>query len=190
MPRTHPRVAATTALLASGLALGLAGCGGGTAATPTASPPATPSPIFASDEEALAAAEEAYAAYSEMNDLVGSEGGSDVERLRPLVGDEIYTESVLFFKKLKDAELIADGRTRFTAFELTERLRVEGGEVVTAYFCRDVSEVRIIDAAGVDVTPSGRETQQPMLGTFKPSESESGELVVEGLTAWSGDNLC
>lgn len=188
MPRTRRTVVA--AAVAFGLVAALAGCDAGS--TAPSSPPPTPSPpapIFASDEEALAAAEAAYAAYSETNDRIGSEGGADVERLQDLVGDEIYRESVGFFEKLKGADLVTEGGTRFTGFALAE-LREEGERaIVAAYFCRDVSEVRIVDAGGVDVTPGDRQLQQSMLGTFASAERRSDLLIVESLTAWS-DRPC
>src|SRR5690606_24012229 len=62
---------------------------------PEVTPPPEPSttPIFASDEEALAAATEAYEAYLAMSDLIAQEGGVNPERI----------ESVAVRKALADA---------------------------------------------------------------------------------------
>ena len=43
----------------------------------TPAPQPTSTPVFASEEEALAAAVEAYAGYLEMSDLIASEGGAN-----------------------------------------------------------------------------------------------------------------
>ena len=62
------------------LALVLAGCAPD---VPAIQVPPTPTvtPLFASDEEALAAAEEAYAAYLAMSDEITSDGGERPERI-------------------------------------------------------------------------------------------------------------
>ncbi len=64
--------------------LALTGCVDGDR-LPTLPPTPTSTPIFASEEEALAAAEEAYAAYLEMSNLISSEGGVEPERIAPFV---------------------------------------------------------------------------------------------------------
>ncbi|MDQ1582169.1 MAG: hypothetical protein QOF36_223, partial [Microbacteriaceae bacterium] len=51
----------------------LAGCA--TSASPMPTPSAVHSPLFASDEEALKAATDAYAAYLAMSDTIAQEGG-------------------------------------------------------------------------------------------------------------------
>src|SRR5690606_919779 len=71
------------------ITLVLAGC---TQPDPMPTPPPTPSaaPVFASDEEALAAAEEAYGKYLETVDAILADGGSNAERLKPLVTSALF----------------------------------------------------------------------------------------------------
>jgi len=187
MPRTHPRVAATTALLASGLALGLVGCGGGTAATPTASPPATPSPIFASDEEALAAAEEAYAAYAAASAAIGSDGGAGVERLRDLVDSDLYEQSVNEFRQFEELGLRSEGASVVSNAMVADHHTQGDGVVISVYLCRDVSAVRILDQAGYDVTPSGRQDRQSLLVSLQGNREQ---LVISQILPWKDRALC
>ena len=68
-----PALAAAASLLTLLLAVLLSGCASTTEPKPTLTPTATDAaPVFASDEEALAAATEAYRAYLVVSDLFGS----------------------------------------------------------------------------------------------------------------------
>jgi hypothetical protein len=60
------------------------------ASIPPPPPPATEAPLFATDEEALEAATAAYAEFLAVSGQILREGGSDPERLKPLVSDEVY----------------------------------------------------------------------------------------------------
>ena len=66
----------------AGVAIGALLLSGCLPQQPTATPPpeATAAPIFASDEEALAAATAAYAAYLAMSDQILKDGGKDPDR--------------------------------------------------------------------------------------------------------------
>src|SRR5690606_7687607 len=95
------------------ITLVLTGC---TQPDPMPTPPPTPSsaPVFASDEEALAAAEEAYGKYLEESDQIIRDGGARPERLRPLVSDVIYRREVAGFEQLQERQLPGTGSTAFS----------------------------------------------------------------------------
>jgi hypothetical protein len=163
----------------------LSGCGGGDP-IPTLPPTPTATPIFASEEEALAAAEEAYAAYQAAVD----------HALQTLDGDGLGA--------------VAVEPALSTARESVERLRAEGshqvGETVVAsvlptdltplidggvggepqiYACLDLTSVAIIAADGT--SSSSRLDRFPMIVTLS---IDGSSLLVASEEVWDGDNFC
>jgi hypothetical protein len=161
----------------------LAGCGGGDP-IPTLPPTPTATPIFASEEDALAAAEDAYAAYLEMSNLIGSEGGVDPERIAPLVTTDRLEVDLRGFETLRQLELRLVG---FTTFEVIDVQRVEqvGDDLeVVFYACWDATQSRVTDAAGVDVTPPDR-ADRLVLEVVMVTEGGNLPLVLASDDAWS-----
>ncbi|MBX3309754.1 MAG: hypothetical protein KF739_04880 [Cryobacterium sp.] len=184
-----PRPAAT---FAAGLAvvLLLAGCvPPDPIITPEPGPGATP--VFASDEEALAAATDAYAKYLKVSDEISADGGSAPERLAPLVTPkQLVTETDAF------ADLSKSGSTTkgVSAFEVFQLQRYEdlgdGSASVSIYVCLDVGNVRVIDKSGVDVTPSNRVDRVPLEVDFLVKSDRPGTLLVDRSEAWTGQDFC
>ncbi len=133
----------------------LAGCDGGDP-IPTLPPTPSASPIFASEEEALAAAEEAYAAYLEMSTRIGAEGGTDAERIAPLVTVDRLAIELRGFETLQQSELRLVGPTTFEILDVQRVDQTDGDLEVVFYACWDASLSRVVNAAGEDVTPSDR----------------------------------
>jgi hypothetical protein len=134
----------------------LAGCGGGDP-IPTLPPTPTATPIFASEEEALAAAEDAYADYLEMSNLISSEGGADPERIAALVTERRLVDELRGFETLKDADLRIVGQVDFGVIDLQRYDETGEQTEVVFYACVDLSNRRVIDSAGQDVTPADRQ---------------------------------
>jgi hypothetical protein len=133
----------------------LSGCGGGDP-IPTLPPTPTATPIFASEEEALAAAEEAYAAYLEMSNLIGRDGGTGPERIAELVtADRLETE-LQGFETLRQSGLRLVGNSTFEVVELQRADQVGENAEVVFYACWDGSDSRVLNEAGEDVTPVDR----------------------------------
>jgi len=63
----------------------------------------------------------------------------------------------------------------------------EGAELV-AYVCLDVSQVRILDSSGTDVTPADRPNRLPLEITFVAESSST--MRIDGSELWSGDDFC
>lgn len=190
MRRSRPRVGAALAA-AGALALLLSGCAGD-APTPSASPSADAAePIFASDEEALAAAESGYLTHLALVDQLTASGSTDVVGL-----DEVATPSYAAgikesLQRLNESGTRTQGETRFDSTGLIERFESEGAATVNVYLCLDVSNVRVLDSAGQDVTPTERQERAPVQVEFVSSSvGDPTHLVVSGAQAWSGDDFC
>ena len=107
--RSTARVAVVALLIVA-----LSGC----ASTPdpqlTPTPSATAAaPVFASDEEALAAATEAYAAYLTMSDQIAGDGGASPHRISPFVSAGLLDSELDGFASFREANAFLVGNTRF-----------------------------------------------------------------------------
>jgi hypothetical protein len=164
----------------------LAGCGGGDP-IPTLPPTPSATPIFASEEEALAAAEDAYAAYSEMSDLISSEGGVDPERIRPFVTAKRFEDELRGFEALRNSNLHIQGAATLDVIELQRYDEASGDAEVVFYACWDASASRVINSSGEDVTPPGREDRL-VLEVFVRTVGGELPLVLESDEAWLGED--
>jgi hypothetical protein len=164
----------------------LGGCGGGDP-LPTLPPTPSATPIFASEEEALAAAEEAYAAYVEMSDLISSEGGVEPERIAPFVTERRFADELRGFNTLRDSGLRISGRATFEVIELQRATELDGDFEVAFYACVDLSGSRVVNAQGADVTPTDREE---LLFSEVVVRTENGALplLLESDDQWPGES--
>lgn len=133
------RAAAIAATAVAALVL-LAGC---VPPTPTVVPTTSTAsePVFASDADALAAAEEAYVAYLAMSDLIAQEGGREPERIAPFVTEEQLTRELAVF-----AAILASGRSQVGLVQASSpelQSLNETRSQVAVYFCLDYSGVSI-----------------------------------------------
>lgn len=188
--RSVPRRLAGAVATAGVLALALSGCVGAPAPSPTPSTPSSPEPIFASDEEALAAAVEAYEIYSSASAEVTADGGAESERVDPTVTHEYADQLHGEFDALKDIGLTMVGETKIERAMLAESASDEQGARVSIYFCRDVSGVRVLGPDGVDVTPADRDDRTPTQAFLVSSSNDPSILLVDGVELWSGDDFC
>lgn len=167
----------------------LAGCGGGDP-IPTLPPTPSATPIFASEEEALAAAEEAYSAYLEMSNLIGSEGGIDPERIAPLTSGDFYQSALDGFQTLRDNEWRTIGESvlqgaQLQFADLTGQIEEHA---VAAYLCVDVSGVDVVDRAGASVVSPDRPALQAFEVFF--DLTSEGSLVPSSRDAWETEAMC
>lgn len=187
------RARAALASLACALLLGTVACSSpegdetpASDAASTATATATDEPIFASDEEALAAAVEAYKAYSDMSALISAEGGVDPDRIRPFVSDAIAPTYIEEFESIAEAKIRSRGEARIYGARLAER----SGNEVSAYLCRDYSNVRIFDAEGTDITSPSRPSVSASLARFAPAEDDTSRLILMGSEEWEDTSFC
>jgi predicted small lipoprotein YifL len=163
--------------------LALSGCGTGDP-IPTLPPTPSTTPVFASEEEALAAAEDAYAAYLEMSALIASDGGESPERIAPYVTANRLEEELSGFESYRELGIRAEGAPTFDVIELQryDELSPAGAEVVI-YVCWDAANVRVLNSEGTDVTPSDREVHD-VLEVVLIAENSGSPLVIDSDTSW------
>lgn len=185
--RTSFRLAAVTLVFAA--ALSASGC---TPDPPTPKPPATATdaPLFASDEEALAAAEEAYAAYLAVSDQILMESGSDPERLLKVATKSVFEAQLEGYKMTASKGWTSTGGTTVDSVSL-ERYEPSAEEsVVIVYACIDVSKVDVFDVTGTSVVSDARPDRTPVESTFDVSRDSDSRLLLSGEVPWSGENFC
>jgi hypothetical protein len=181
----NPRCA--TAAAAAVLALlAFAGC----QSAPTPAPTSTESadaPVFASDEEALAAATEAYAAYQAMSSRVAQEGGASPSRMAEYATGAALEAEISSLASLEGGNLRGMGDLAFDSMTVQSSDLVSGK--LEAYLCLDVSATDVVDQAGKSTVPTDRPVRLPLEVAFVFS-SEKDRLLVEKSESWSGTNFC
>ena len=145
--RTAPRI--LTSLSALALSIGaLTGC------TPEPEPTPTPTAAFASEEEAFTAAEEVYREYNEAgNARLRGEETPDPQDF--LVGAALEGD-IDAANLLREQGLHAIGSVRFSSFRGIGFEQTARDVTINAVVCLDVSDTRVLDSTGNDVTPETR----------------------------------
>lgn len=174
-------------LLPALLVLALAGCGDpGPQRTPTPTPSATP--VFATEEEALAAAEEAYAAYIDVASQVFADGGRDAGRLAAVATGDFLEVEIAGYEDIANDGWHSTGRSTFDSVQLERyELTVDGKEAVAVYLCDDVSGVDVLNAEGISVVSPSRPVRTLFEVTF--DLGAESRLLVSGREVWS-DGAC
>jgi hypothetical protein len=162
------------------ITLVLAGC---TQPDPMPTPPPTPSaaPVFASDEEALAAAEEAYGKYLAAADEVIRGGGSHPELVEPYLSAELYERDRQSFAQFAENGWFGVGAA---SFEM--QLQGYNAETVTTYVCDDFSQTDVLNRDGQSVVAPGRQIRVPNEVEF----SIADDLRIVRKELWNGDGVC
>lgn len=185
MSRTARLLAAF--LLAGATLMSLAACAPGEP-TPTPSPTVAQSdaPIFASDEEALAAAVAAYELHLSVTGEILA-GTAQVEQVREVTAPNYRDERVDELTSFVDSGLRATGDTTIDTASLIERLDSVGETIVSIYACQDVSATRLLNSSGEDITPPDRDVRVPLVLEFR---GETSAILLSGNQLWSGDDFC
>jgi hypothetical protein len=177
------------ALLLAATLAALTGCSAPEVQPPEAGTSASPSatPVFASDEEALAAAEEAYTEYLRMSDRIAADGGRQPERIREYVDGDALEQELETFRNFATRGLVGKGNTAYKSFTLQQSDNLVGH--VRAYVCLDISAVDAVDDDGSSVLPKDRKVNVPLevALSFDPSRER---LVITESAPWSGDDFC
>ncbi|TFD03466.1 hypothetical protein [Cryobacterium sp. TMT1-66-1] len=192
--------AVLSALLLSVSVVFLSGC----MAAPVPPVPATPvavaspeptetPPVFASNEEALAAATAAFAAYLAASNrfLVVTHGDVDSATFGNLVSQRYLPEVLDSMDSFSHSGQSGRGTITFDTASLISysepRPRIAE---VGVYLCSDISGMRLFDDAGADVTTSSRNERTPTQVAFISSETDASKLLVDREDTWTGQNFC
>ncbi len=164
----------------------LAGCvPGEPVVTPEPDPDVTP--VFASDEEALAAATDAYTKYLEVSDQIFADGGDDADRLRAvLTGDKLRAE-LSSFAEFRANGYRGTGQTSFDGATLQahDPSALNGERIVVIYVCDDLSATDVLDAAGKSIVSEARPSRIKYEVAFDLDSAESKLLLVSSKEKWS-----
>ncbi|RQP09307.1 MAG: hypothetical protein EAS51_12165 [Microbacteriaceae bacterium] len=175
--RRTPRLVAPTLLAA----LVLTGC---LPSSPAPSPPPTPDadPVFASEEEALAAAEEAYADFLTAVDGVLAAGGIYDGQLTGLATTEVIAQEEQAFASFRSQGWRLTGSSTFKM-----RIQQFTDSTVVTYSCDDISQTDVLDASGRSVVSPDRPSLVPFEVAF---DVTSDGLVIAYRTPWDGGGVC
>ncbi len=157
----------------------------------TAAPTPHSTPLFSSDEAALKAAEDAYAAYLKVSDQILADGGANPERIEQVATHSVFEQQKAGFSNFVDRGYKSIGMTKFDKISLQEyRPRSpEGKGVISIYVCTDVSDVDVLDQSGRSVVSASRPDRTPFEVGFD-WEVDKKVLIVSSKDAWSGTDFC
>jgi len=179
------RILAPAAALAIVTTVMLGGC---VPTEPGAGPTPEPSstPVFASEEEALAAAEEAYAAYLAVSDAIFMEGGADPERLSEVATGAFLDAAVAGFHETQAEGLRSTGGTVFrnVTLQMYSPESVPFG-VVGVYVCEDITAVDVVNASGQSVVSPDRPNNTLFQAVF--DLGSDGRLLLSSREVWKNE---
>ncbi|WP_448006081.1 hypothetical protein [Agromyces bauzanensis] len=171
------------------LALALGGCVGTPASTPTPTPSASSEPVFASDEEALAAAEAAYERFIAVSTNVTNDGGANAERLDAVaIGGALKDERAAALR-FEEQGIRTAGVIAFTLADLQSVYTNEAGSaVITVYICDDLRGLDLLASDGSSMVAEGRVVDVPY--TVELQGANADLLKVSEKELWERDNFC
>lgn len=176
--------------LAIALVVPLAACSDSTR-LPQAEPSSEVAPLFASDEEALAAATEAYRSYIVVSSAVSGSQDADTSLLAEVAVPTHVEDLSASIDSLRSDGLRTQGAPVPFALSLQQYFEEENGDVtVIVYVCLDVADYRVVNAAGVDQTPADRDDQVGLEVELWAINDLAPTLKVAQSETWSGAELC
>jgi len=140
------------------------------ACAPTPEPSPTPTAAFASEEEAFAAAEETYRAYTEALNKVEIDEPATYEALAAYSSGDFEAADRKSFSELHAEKYELQGETRVMRFTGLES-EPPYNEVL-ALACLDVSDSRVVDESGSSVVPPDRPDVNAVQLTFRLSGAD------------------
>lgn len=155
---------------------------------PSAPPAAEGEALFASDEEALAAAEAAYAQYLTVSNRILEDGGVGEEALEPLVSDAVFEDEANGFEYRRENGLRSVGGTELIGSKLQQVISDTESTEVVAFYCMSYESVDVLDANGQSVVPDDRAPVATYEATVKFTGTSEWVLMTNEF--WEEQNLC
>ncbi|MCR2809192.1 MULTISPECIES: hypothetical protein [unclassified Microbacterium] len=147
--------------------------------TPTAS-------VFASEEEAFAAAEETYRAYVDALNQVDLSDPETFEAVYEWTTGEANAGEKKSLTQMHADGWSVEGSTIVTAVE-PRQYRGHADPTVTLETCTDVSAVMVTDSSGASVVDPNRPAAQPSLVRLDHSETTATGLVISSIDGGQQD---
>lgn len=141
------------------IAVMLTGC------APTPTPTPTPTAPFASEEEAFAAAEETYRAYTDATNRTDLDDPKTFAPVYDWLVGEALTAAIENYGEFHAAKITRTGASTFDTFDPTKYSPTR----ITVRLCLDVSNVELFDATGASAVPVDRPPRRPIEVEFVPA---------------------
>ena len=143
---------------------------------------ASPTPMFASDEEAFAAAEATYAEFiAATNSALANP--DDSSRQSALLVGAAYADELRAHR-----DLLSSGRSVTGEYSVNNVTRISADDItVTLAACLDASQTRLLSASGEDITPSNRDAIVPLKLTFA---LVGGSVLLSESIGYPGSGSC
>lgn len=184
---TSPRLPLTALAATAALAL-LTGCTP-EPAVPTAPPAATAEPLFATDEEALAAAEAAFEEYLRVAFEVFASGGENAETLETVATDEVLGDDLERAEQFREQGLRQTGEPVVLESALQQHYAGDVKDVeVTIYSCLVGDSVDVVDGEDRFVGNPDRESTVTIENIFV--SNPDGKLLLSRSSVWKDGPEC
>lgn len=148
--------------------------------------PTTSNGVFISNDEAVAAASAAYERFNVVEIEVGQAGGVGRERFAEVAADPFLTELNNGYAQLETDQQRVEGASTFDAARIQERWMEADGEHISIFACVDSSNIRLFDAAGVDISTGDQRKRMTM--QIKVVAKSRDEVRVTGNEIWSTED--
>jgi hypothetical protein len=184
------RMRTAAAATALGITLSIAALASCANPRPGEMPVPAPSvtPVFASEEEALAAAGDAYQRYLDVSNAIAQAGWVDTSGFDAVERGEALANEIETVAKYQRAGWRLLGASRFDTLSLQQVDDAGRGQVViVVYLCLDVSETDVVDVNGTSVISSARPDRQALEVEF---DDQGGDLKIARSDAWAGAGYC
>lgn len=157
-------------------------------AEPQATPTPTKTAIFASEDEALAAAVTVYKKYSEAYFAVLASGVADYQRVRDFVTRGYFTElngDTSFENKGEHTE----GAPEFDSAALIDLHQSQESATIQIRICQDVSNVNIYNSNDELLSTDSRQLRFPIELSLR-WDNKDNVLRIADEGPWQGENFC
>ena len=158
----------------------------------TAPAPTNETPPFATDDEALAAAQSTYEDFMAVTKQIMADDGASPERLDSVAAPDVAIPEKEAMVDFVARKLTVEGASEVTGAVLQSYSpdAMDGRDIVRAYFCVDVSAVDVLDENGVSVVQPSRPDETPFEVAFDLVEADSPRLIVSEKNQWGGSGIC
>ncbi|MEZ5111325.1 MAG: hypothetical protein R2732_07505 [Microbacteriaceae bacterium] len=173
-------------LVTASLALAAVATSGCAASAPPEQP--APAPLFASDEEAFAAAEATYRAYEDASNAIDLAAPGTFEAAVDFTVGEFNALEREGFSRLHSEGITKLGETR-VVYVKPQQLAKDHSTIELAV-CSDVSALDLIDAKGASTVNPARMDVQPFTVFLERSSSSPTGWLINGVSAHSGVPGC